>query len=70
MFFLFWFRTYERKVLKNKWQGLEFIAKFLEVIVNDEDATLFEHNKLCSVNHDVFSKVRKPKKRLLITTFS
>jgi hypothetical protein len=57
-------------VLKNKWQGLEFIAKFLEVIVNDEDATLFEHNKLCSVNHDVFSKVRKPKKRLLITTFS
>jgi hypothetical protein len=70
MFFLFWFRIYEKKVLEEKWQGLAFIAKFLEVIVNDEDATLFEHNKLCSANHDVFSKDRKPKRRLLITTFS
>ncbi len=57
-------------MLEEKWQGLAFIANFLEIIINDEKATLFEHNKLCSANHDVFSKYRKPKTRLLITTFS
>jgi hypothetical protein len=68
MFFLFWFGTYGRRVLEEKWQGLAFIAIFFEVIVNDEEATLFEHNKLCSANHDVFSKDWK--RRLLIRAFS
>jgi len=44
MFFLFWFGTYGRRLLKEKWQGLGFIANFLEIITNDEEATLFEHN--------------------------
>jgi hypothetical protein len=38
---------------------------FLEVLVDDEEATLVELNCICG---GIFSRVRIPKRRLLVTT--
>ncbi len=40
------------------------IANYLEVLVNDEKATLNELNKICGANHHLTSRNRIPKKRL------
>ncbi len=39
-------------------------ANYLEVLVNDEKATLIELNKICGVNHHLSSTNRIPKRRL------
>jgi hypothetical protein len=41
-------------------------ANYLEVLVNNEEATLIELNKLCGVNHHLSSGNRIPKRRLLM----
>jgi hypothetical protein len=40
------------------------IANYLEVLVNDEEATLIELNKICGVNHHLSSRNMIPKRRL------
>ncbi len=39
-------------------------ANYLEVLVNDEKATLNELNKICGVNHQLTSRNMIPKRRL------
>jgi hypothetical protein len=39
-------------------------ANYLEVLVNDERATLNKLNKICGANHHLASKNRIPKRRL------
>jgi hypothetical protein len=39
------------------------IANYLEVLVNDEEATLTKWNKICSVNHHLSFGNRIPKRR-------
>jgi hypothetical protein len=40
-----------------------FIANYLEMLVNDEEATLNELNKICDANHHLTSGNKIPKKR-------
>jgi len=42
------------------------IANYLEVSVNDEEATLTELNKICGVNHHLSFGNKIPKRRLLM----
>jgi hypothetical protein len=39
-------------------------TNFLEVMVNDEETTPTELNRLCGVKNNIFSSVKMPKKRL------
>jgi hypothetical protein len=41
-------------------------ANYLEVLVNDEEATLTKLNKICAANHHLSSGTRIPKRRLLM----
>jgi hypothetical protein len=41
-----------------------FIANYLEVLVNDEEATLNELNRICGANHHLTSGNMIPKRRL------
>ncbi len=36
------------------------------MLVNDEEAKLIKLNQLCGVKHNVFSRIKMPKHRLLI----
>ncbi len=40
----------------------------MEVLVNDEEATLVELNQLCGIKINIFSRTRVPRKRDLIVT--
>ncbi len=42
------------------------IANYLEVLVNDEEATLTELNRICGVNHHLSSRNMIPNRRLLM----
>jgi len=42
------------------------IANYLEVLVNDEEATLIKLNMICGVNHHLSFGNRIPKRRLLM----
>jgi len=42
------------------------IANYLEVLVNDEETTLNELNRICGANHHLTSGNRIPKKKLLM----
>jgi hypothetical protein len=39
---------------------------YLEVLVNDENATLEQFNRLCGTKHDIFTRTIIPKRRLLV----
>jgi hypothetical protein len=39
-------------------------TNFLEMLINDEEATLIKLNWLCGVKHNVFSSVKMPKRKL------
>jgi hypothetical protein len=41
-------------------------TNYLEVLLNDEEATLNELNKICGANHHLTSRNRIPKRRLLV----
>ncbi len=41
-----------------------FITNYLEVLVNDEEATLTKFYKICGANHHLSSRNRIPKRRL------
>jgi hypothetical protein len=41
-------------------------ANYLEVLVNDEEATLTKLNRICGVNHHLSSVNKIPKRRLLM----
>ncbi len=54
---------------KKKYTNLSnFTTNYLEVLVNDEEATLMELNKICGANHHLSSKNKIPKKRLPMET--
>jgi hypothetical protein len=42
------------------------IANYLEVLVDDGEATLAELNKICGANHHLSSRNKNPKRRLLM----
>jgi len=48
-------------------KGLLATTKFLEVLVDDEEATLVELNHVYGEDQHIFSGVRIPKRRLPIT---
>jgi hypothetical protein len=56
----------EEKCWKKNLKGTTTIINFLKVAVNDEEATLFELNKICNTNRDLFRRIRMPKKKLPI----
>jgi hypothetical protein len=43
---------------------------YLEVLVNNENATLEQLNKLCGTEHDIFSRTRIPRRRLHVETLN
>jgi len=65
MFFLFRFRVSEDKCWKRSKDGKSHsgAANFLEVLLNDEAATLQQLNELCG-NENVFSYTRIPRRRM------
>lgn len=56
----------EEKCWKKNLKGTTTIIKKLKGVVNDQEATLFELNKICNTNHDLFSRIRMLKKKLPI----
>jgi hypothetical protein len=56
----------EDRLWKKNGKGPFASTNFLEVLVNDEEATLTKLNRLCGVKHNVFSKVKMPKCKLPI----
>jgi hypothetical protein len=68
MWILFWYGAHCDKCLRHGKDGkAPFVANnYLEVLVDDEDATLEELNKSCATKHDVFTKVKLPRICLLI----
>jgi len=51
---------------KKSAKGLSATTNFLEVLVDNEEATLLKLNHICGGDQHVFSKVRNPKRRLPI----
>ncbi len=49
-------------------KGLPATTNFLEVLVDDEEATLVELNRVSGEDQHIFSRVKIPKKKLPITT--
>jgi len=58
----------EDRFWKKNGKGPFASTNFLELLVNDEEATLTKLNWLCGVKHNVFSKVKIPKCKLPILT--
>ncbi len=58
----------EERCWKKTTKGLLATTNFLEVLVDDEEATLAKLNHVCGDDQHVFSRVRIPKRRLPITT--
>jgi hypothetical protein len=58
----------EHKCWKHGKDGkAQFVANnYLQILVDDEGAMLEELNKLCATKHDVFIRVKIPRKCLLI----
>jgi hypothetical protein len=56
----------EEKCWKKNLKGITTIINFLKVVVNDEETTLFELNKIRNTNHDLLFGIRMPKKNLPI----
>jgi hypothetical protein len=46
--------------LEKKWKKSSCHYQLLEVLINDEEATLTKLNKLCGVKNNVFSRTRVP----------
>jgi hypothetical protein len=53
---------------KKSTKGLPTTANFLQVLVDDEEATLVELNGICGEDQHIFSEVRIPKRILLVST--
>ncbi len=45
---------------KKNGKGPSATTNYLEVLINDEEATLTELNRLCEVKNNVFSRTRVP----------
>jgi hypothetical protein len=52
---------------KKTTKGPTATTNFLEVLVDDEEVTFYELNRICGDDQHVFSRVRIPKNRLLVT---
>ncbi len=50
------------------WKGSFVANNYLEVLIDDEEITLDQLNKLCNMKHDVFSGAMIPRKHLPIET--
>jgi hypothetical protein len=50
----------EKNCWKNNGKGLFATANYLKVLINDEETTLTELNKLCGVKNNVFSRTKIP----------
>jgi hypothetical protein len=57
----------EDRCWKKSTKDLLASTNFLEVLVEDEEATLVELNRICGGDQHIFSGVRIPKKRLPVT---
>lgn len=42
------------------------VTNYLQVLVDDEEATLEQLNRLCGINHDIFTKAKIPRMHLPI----
>ncbi len=51
---------------KKNGKGPSISANFVKVLVNDEEATLTKLNQQCGIKHNVFSRVRMPKRKMLV----
>ncbi len=51
---------------KKNGRRLVVVANYLEVLINDEKATLAKLNRLCGENNNIFSGTRIPKQRNLV----
>jgi hypothetical protein len=65
--FYFGLRHMEERCWKKSTKGLPATTNFLEVLVDDGEATLAELNRVCGEDQHIFSGVRIPKRRLSIT---
>jgi hypothetical protein len=54
------------KCWKKSGKGLPTTTNFLEVLVDDEEATLVKLNRICGGDHHIFSGVKIPKRKLPI----
>lgn len=51
---------------KKNGRGFIAFANYLEVLVNDEEATLAKLNQLCGANNNIFSRTKVPRHRILV----
>jgi hypothetical protein len=58
----------EERCWKKSIKSLPVTTNFLEVLVDDEEATLVKLNRVYGKDQHIFSKVKIPKRRLPITT--
>jgi hypothetical protein len=68
MFLLFWSRTHGRALLEEDWKRAVASANYLEVLVDENEATLAELNRLCGVKNNIFFGTIIPRKRDPIVT--